>query len=162
MPTQLISEQEQRSYTKLPYNEHLEVIREMVDKIAPVLGLTFEECYDKHVAKVIGYHNSKSYSVPVVRIPGRLFTLVIGYNFYHWTVSYDGPSFTFDEKLLDGLLINGTNYTGHPDISYIMPVEFVFKNLSPSNTSKFTVEIIDKLRLFTFIWLLQKQVASSR
>lgn len=145
-------------YTKHSFSnfEPKDPVLEMIYKLCPLFGLTFEQTDGTGICSVIGYHNSTALACPIVQIKTNQICFTFGYNFDHWTVSYQGPE--FNSELMSCLTYNGLEHTGHPDISYIIPKELVFKNISKTNTSKFTVEIGNKFNLYMFVWLLTKQL----
>ena len=122
------------------------------DKLTSMLvGERFD--YEKYV-KVISTHMSKSVKLPVfmIDLPKIGLTLVLRNNFYDWKVSVMSEKAVAND--FEGLFTSGEkalHCEGFPE-------EFIFGTILENN-HKFTVEISDVYKVYTFCYLLKKQVS---
>ncbi|MFB5622471.1 MAG: hypothetical protein ACE5RH_00580 [Nitrosarchaeum sp.] len=121
------------------------------DKIPSIFATSYEE-YEliKNNIEVISTHTSKSILLPVYNIilPNKI-SFTIRYNFYNWKVSVISPielecdfgNICNIEENIDGVYCEGFKN------------EWVFNSFL-QNKKQFTIEIYDKYRLYTFLWII--------
>lgn len=140
---------------KTGYWEQIYFVR---DTIAGMLAETLEEY--KTIVKVISSHRSKSVRLPVYRIElkdGTAFTMRD--NFYDWKVSVE--SYLDSNGLPHDIDVDFTGLfdykaTIHSCYCEGFPEELVYGSYA-DNKSKFTIELPDNYRLFTFFWLFNNR-----
>ena len=123
------------------------------DTIPSILARSYEELIGiKDQLKVISTHTSKSVLLPVYQLKWNDYTFIMRYNFHDWKISVTMP---YNKKLSVNFM---DLFNNDQKISYIycegFKKEYVYDSYSKSGT-KFTCEILDEYRLYTFFWIIK-------
>jgi hypothetical protein len=121
-----------------------------------LLSDSYEE-FKSNPVLVISTHRSKSIVLPVYQINYKGIKMIIRNNFYDWKVTVDSKvQLNFDmmslfniKKRINSTLCEGFKYNQ------------VFDSYE-NNKNKFTFEIEDQYKLYTFMYLLKNYINNSQ
>ena len=148
-----VNEPEDKMLWKEGYWEQIMFIR---DTIMDLLSDSYEE-FKSNPVLVISTHRSKSIVLPVYQINYKGIKMIIRNNFYDWKVTVDSKvQLNFDmmslfniKKRINSTLCEGFKYNQ------------VFDSYE-NNKNKFTFEIEDQYKLYTFMYLLKNYINNSQ
>jgi len=148
-----VNEPEDKMLWKEGFWEQIIFVR---DTIMDLLSDSYEE-FKSNPVLVISTHRSKSIVLPVYQINYKGIKMIIRNNFYDWKVTVDSKvQLNFDmmslfniKKRINSTLCEGFKYNQ------------VFDSYE-NNKNKFTFEIEDQYKLYTFMYLLKNYINNSQ